>query len=49
MLKLARRQLGRGETPFLHVMSNNQRAHQLYLDLGFRDYKETAVRVVALI
>jgi ribosomal protein S18 acetylase RimI-like enzyme len=49
MLKLVRRQLGRGETPFLHVMSSNQRAHQLYLDLGLRDYKETAVRVVALI
>jgi ribosomal protein S18 acetylase RimI-like enzyme len=47
MLKLVRRQLARGETPFLHVMSSNARAHQLYLGMGFRDYRETVVRVVA--
>jgi GNAT superfamily N-acetyltransferase len=47
MEKLVLRELGRGETPFLHVMSNNERAHTLYLRMGFRDYCETAVRVVA--
>ena len=47
MLKLVLRQLERGETPFLHVMSANQRAHDLYLRMGFRDWCETVVRVVA--
>jgi ribosomal protein S18 acetylase RimI-like enzyme len=47
MEKLVRRQLQRGETPFLHVMSSNERAHGLYLRMGFRDYCETVVRVVA--
>lgn len=47
MLKLVRRQLLRGETPFLHVMSANKVAHELYLRMGFRDYRETVVRVVA--
>jgi len=48
MLKLVRRQLQRGETPFLHVMSTNTGAHELYLRMGFRDYCETPVRVVTL-
>lgn len=47
MLKLVRRQLARGETPFLHVMRNNDGARQLYLRMGFRDYVETVVRVIA--
>jgi ribosomal protein S18 acetylase RimI-like enzyme len=47
MEKLVRRQLQRGETPFLHVMRANERAHELYLRMGFRDYCETVVRVVA--
>jgi ribosomal protein S18 acetylase RimI-like enzyme len=47
MEKLVRRQLSRGETPFLHVMSNNTLAHELYLRMGFRDYCETVVRIVA--
>ena len=47
MLKLVRRQLLRGETPFLHVMRANEAAHGLYLRMGFRDYLETVVRVVA--
>ncbi|MBW8900652.1 MAG: GNAT family N-acetyltransferase [Massilia sp.] len=47
MLKLVRRQLARGETPFLHAMSANRRAHDLYLGMGFRDWCETVVRVVA--
>jgi GNAT superfamily N-acetyltransferase len=46
MLKLIRRQLLRGETPFLHVMRANEAAHALYLRMGFRDFKETVVRVV---
>jgi ribosomal protein S18 acetylase RimI-like enzyme len=47
MLKLVRRQLLRGETPFLHVMRANETAHGLYLRMGFTDYCETPVRVVA--
>lgn len=47
MAKLVLRQLQRGETPFLHVMSTNTRAHELYLRMGFKDYKESVVRVVA--
>ena len=47
MLKLIRRQMQRGETPFLHVMSSNTGAHGLYERMGFRDYRETMVRVVS--
>jgi ribosomal protein S18 acetylase RimI-like enzyme len=47
MRKLIRRQLLRHETPFLHVMRANEAAHGLYLRMGFRDYLETVVRVVA--
>ena len=47
MLKLVGRQLARGETPFLHAMSANRRAHDLYLRMGFRDHCETVVRVLA--
>lgn len=46
MEKLVLRQLARGETPFLHVMSANTVAHDLYLRMGFRDYCETVVRIV---
>jgi len=46
VLKLVRRQLARGETPFLHVMCANEGAHRLYLDMGFCDERETVVRVV---
>ena len=45
-LKLVRRQLQRGKTPFLHVMGHNTPARALYTRLGFRDYRETLVRVV---
>lgn len=48
MLKLVRRQLLRGEQPFLHVMSANDRARALYQRMGFRDVLETVVRVVSL-
>ena len=45
-LKLVRRQLQRRKTPFLHVMSHNTTARALYEKLGFRNYRETVVRVV---
>jgi ribosomal protein S18 acetylase RimI-like enzyme len=45
-LKLVRRQMQRGKTTFLHVMSHNTGARALYGKLGFRDYLETVVRVV---
>ena len=46
-LKLVRRELLRGETPFLHVLSSNTGAIRLYRKMGFRDHCETPVRVVA--
>ena len=45
--KLIRRQMLRGETPFLHVMRDNSGARELYRRMGFVDYRETVVRVVA--
>lgn len=48
MAMLIRRQLQRGETPFLHVMRDNAHAHRLYLQMGFEDDRETVVRVVVL-
>jgi len=47
MMKLIRRQMQRQETPFLHVMTANDRAHGLYLRMGFRDYRQSVVRVIA--
>jgi GNAT superfamily N-acetyltransferase len=46
MLKLVRRELARGERPFLHVMRANESAHALYQRMGFADHRETTVRVV---
>jgi ribosomal protein S18 acetylase RimI-like enzyme len=46
MLKLVRRQMQRGETPFLHVMRENSGARRLYERMGFRNYRETVVRVI---
>jgi len=46
--KLIRRQMQRGETPFLHVMTANKTARSLYERMGFRNYRETVVRVIAL-
>jgi GNAT superfamily N-acetyltransferase len=43
--KLLRLHQQRGERSFLHVMRSNP-AHQLYLDMGFKDYLESTVRVV---
>ena len=45
-LKLVRRQMQRGKRPFLHVMSHNTSARALYEKIGFRNYRETVVRVV---
>jgi ribosomal protein S18 acetylase RimI-like enzyme len=47
MSKLIRRQLQRNETPFLHVMRDNTLARDLYKRMGFRDYRETVVRVIS--
>jgi ribosomal protein S18 acetylase RimI-like enzyme len=47
MNKLIRRQLQRNETPFLHVMRDNSVARDLYKRMGFRDYRETVVRVTS--
>jgi GNAT superfamily N-acetyltransferase len=46
MEKLVRRELQRGETPFLHVMSQNENAIRLYRHMGFREHQRTAVRVL---
>jgi ribosomal protein S18 acetylase RimI-like enzyme len=47
MRKLLWRELQRAEQPFLHVMSANTRARELYRSMGFVEYLETVVRVVA--
>ena len=47
MLKLIRREMLRNETPFLHVMHDNIGARQLYEWMGFRNYKETVIRVIS--
>ena len=44
--KLIRRQLLRGEMPFLHVMRANEGARALYRRMGFVDYRESVVRVI---
>lgn len=45
--RLVRRMLGRGEIPFLHVMTANTGAIRLYEKMGFRRHQEPVVRVVA--
>jgi ribosomal protein S18 acetylase RimI-like enzyme len=47
MRKLIRRQAGRDETPFLHVMRANENARRLYERMGFAVYRESVVRVVS--
>lgn len=44
---LLRREMRRGETPFLHVMRDNDSAHRIYQRMGFRDRQEQIVRVLA--
>jgi GNAT superfamily N-acetyltransferase len=45
-LKLVHRQMQRGKTSFLHVVSHNEVARGLYEKMGYRNYLETAVRVI---
>jgi predicted GNAT family acetyltransferase len=45
-LLLVRRQLARGEIPFLHVASSNARARALYERLGFRLDREVPLRII---
>jgi GNAT superfamily N-acetyltransferase len=45
-LKLVRLQMQRGKTSFLHVISQNTAARTLYERMGYRNYRETTVRVI---
>ena len=45
-LKLVRRQMLRGKTSFLHVLSHNTAARGLYKKMGYRNYRETVGRVI---
>jgi GNAT superfamily N-acetyltransferase len=45
-LKLVRLQMKRSKTSFLHVVSSNDRARGLYEKMGYRNYRETTVRVI---
>lgn len=47
MHKLIRREMLRGETPFLHVMHGNTGARDLYARMGFREYRQSVARVVS--
>jgi GNAT superfamily N-acetyltransferase len=47
VLKLVRRELLRGETPFLHVMHDNHGARRLYQRMGFGDRQQAVIRVVS--
>lgn len=47
MAKLIRRQMMRGETPVLHVMSSNEGAIALYRRMGFDAHRESVVRVIS--
>jgi ribosomal protein S18 acetylase RimI-like enzyme len=46
MQKLIRIQHARGQTPFLHVMQENDTARRLYERIGFRHAQDSVVRVV---
>jgi len=45
--KLVRRQMERGQIPFLHVMRDNVHAREVYARMGFRLQQEVALRVVS--
>lgn len=47
MQLLLRRELQRGETPFLHVLRDNRNALEMYQRMGFRDYQDSVVRVLS--
>ena len=42
-----RRELARGETPFLHVVSTHAKAIALYERIGFTVAREVPVRIVS--
>jgi ribosomal protein S18 acetylase RimI-like enzyme len=44
---VVRRELARGETPFLHVIATNARAIALYERIGFRTARNVPVRIVS--
>ena len=44
--EIVRRQLLRGETPFLHAMATNETARAMYRRLGFGERLETPIRVL---
>jgi ribosomal protein S18 acetylase RimI-like enzyme len=46
---VVRRELDRGQTPFLHVVSTNARAIALYQRIGFAIAREVAVRIVTML
>lgn len=45
-LEVVRRQLLRGEVPYLHVLASNETARGMYRRLGFRERLETPLRVI---
>ena len=44
---VVRKQLARGQVPFLHVMKANEGARAIYRKMGFAERAEMAVRVIA--
>jgi GNAT superfamily N-acetyltransferase len=46
MQRLLRREMQRGETPFLQVRRNNASAHDLYERMGFEDRQEMLIRIL---
>lgn len=47
VVKLVRRQMRRGEIPFLRVMRDNDHAYRFYRRMGFRDYRESMARIIS--
>ncbi len=47
MALLIRRQMQRGQIPFLHVLGDNDRALRVYEGMGFRHHQQTVFRVVS--
>lgn len=45
--KIVRRQMERGQIPFLHVMRDNVHARDVYARMGFRLFQEVGLRVVS--
>ena len=45
--KIVRKEIERGQMPFLHVMRDNVHARQLYERMGFRVHQEMPLRVVS--